>query len=277
MRLLKIDPEDNNNFHLTHDIINPAMRYAILSHTWGDDNEEVSLKDLTSLHGKTKKGYRKIRFCGEQAARDGLQYFWVDTCCIDKSNYTELSEAINSMFQWYRGAEKCYVYLADVSKETQDQHDELARSTWKTAFRQSRWFTRGWTLQELIAPSSVEFFTQDGMWLGSKTSMENQISEITKIPVQALRGQSLSSFSIDERMSWGANRNTTREEDGAYCLFGIFGIHMPLIYGEREKAFSRLRREIYMNSKGKTLFVQIPGHNAANQQPHRCCEVTRRC
>lgn len=97
MRLLKL--EGNNEFSLTSDIINPTTPYAILSHTWGDDNEEISFKDLMDGSEKTKDGYRKIRFCGEQAARDGLQYFWVDTCCIDKSNYTELSEAINSMFR----------------------------------------------------------------------------------------------------------------------------------------------------------------------------------
>jgi hypothetical protein len=253
MRLLKL--EGNNEFSLTHDIINPTTPYAILSHTWGDDNEEVSFKDLADGSGKTKHGYRKIRFCGEQAARDGLQYFWIDTCCIDKSNYTELSEAINSMFRWYREAAKCYVYLADVPKRNHGEHDDLPRSSWKSDFRNSRWFTRGWTLQELIAPASVEFFSYEGIRLGSKSSMEDQISEITNISAQALRGESLSSFTVDERMSWGAKRNTTREEDGAYCLLGIFDIYMPLIYGEREQAFSRLRREIDMSLKGKPFAV----------------------
>jgi hypothetical protein len=123
MRLLKL--EGNNEFSLTLDIINPTTPYAILSHTWGDDNEEVSFRDLKDGSGKTKDGYRKIRFCGEQAARHGLQYFWVDTCCIDKSNSTELSEAINSMFRWYRDSAKCYVYLADVRKRNHDEYDDL--------------------------------------------------------------------------------------------------------------------------------------------------------
>jgi hypothetical protein len=251
MRLLKL--EGNNEFSLTRDIINPTMPYAILSHTWGDDNEEVSFRDLKDGSGKTKDGYRKIRFCGEQAARDDLQYFWVDTCCIDKSNSTELSEAINSMFRWYRDAARCYVYLSDVRKRNHDEYDDLPRSIWKLDFRKSRWFTRGWTLQELIAPASVEFFSYEGIWLGDKRSMKDQISEITNIPAQVLQGGSLSSFSVDERMSWGAKRNTAREEDGAYCLLGIFDIYMPLIYGEREQAFSRLRREIAM--KGKPVAV----------------------
>jgi hypothetical protein len=253
MRLLKL--EGNNEFSLTRDTINPTTPYAILSHTWGDDNEEVSFRELEDGSGKTKDGYKKIRFCGEQAARDDLQYFWVDTCCIDKSNSTELSEAINSMFRWYRDAAKCYVYLADVPKRNHDEYDDLPRSTWKSDFRNSRWFTRGWTLQELIAPASVEFFSHEGIRLGDKRSMGDQISEITNIPAQALQGGSLSSFSVDERMSWGAKRNTARKEDGAYCLLGIFDIYMPLIYGEREQAFSRLRREIDM--KGKPFAVQI--------------------
>jgi Heterokaryon incompatibility protein (HET) len=138
MRLLK--RETNDEFSLTNDITHPTTPYAILSHTWGEDDEEVTFKDLKNDSGKTKSGYKKLRFCGEQAALDGLQYFWIDTCCINKSNSTELSEAINSMFRWYRKAAICYVYLADVW--TEDQPLKL----WEAAFRNSRWFTRGWTL-----------------------------------------------------------------------------------------------------------------------------------
>jgi hypothetical protein len=133
-------------------------------------------EDLKDGSGKTKDGYKKLRFCGEQAARDGLQYFWVDTCCINKSNDRELSEAINSMFRWYRKAAKCYVYLTDVS--TNDQID-LSLQPWEAAFGNSRWFTRGWTLQELIAPPSVEFFCSNGNRLGDKKSLEGQLHKIT--------------------------------------------------------------------------------------------------
>src|SRR6266480_4020995 len=140
--------------------------YAILSHTW-KDGEEVSLEDLIDGTGKDKAGYDKIRFCRKQAAHDGLRYFWVDTCCIDKSNNTELAEAINSMFRWYQDAARCYVYLSDVSVGSSVGDDEFARR-WKTAFKKSRWFTRGWTLQELIAPVSVEFFSVEGERLGDK-------------------------------------------------------------------------------------------------------------
>ncbi|PVH96207.1 hypothetical protein DM02DRAFT_570024, partial [Periconia macrospinosa] len=113
MRLLVLN--DSSEISLTGELLGEIPRYAILSHTWGPATEEVNFKDMTDGTGIKKPGYDKIRFCGEQAKRDGLHYFWVDTCCIDKSNSTELSEAINSMFRWYQAAAKCYVYLADVS------------------------------------------------------------------------------------------------------------------------------------------------------------------
>src|SRR6266536_1591235 len=191
MRLLEL--KGNDEFSLTKDIVSNTPPYAILSHTWGDDDEEVSFEDLTKGSGKTKAGYRKILFCGEQAARDSLQYFWVDTCCIDKPNYTELSEAINSMFRWYRNAAKCYVYLSDVSTSDHNQVDLSLH--WQSACRQSRWFTRGWTLQELVAPLSVEFFCTNGRRLGDKKSLERQLHEITGIAVPALQGTSLSLLS----------------------------------------------------------------------------------
>jgi hypothetical protein len=238
MRLLRVDA--NGEFRLTDDLINNIPPYATLSHTWGEDHEEVNFKDLMIGPRNTKPGYQKIRFCAEQAARDGLQHFWVDTCCIDKSNNTELSEAINSMFRWYRGAARCYVYLSDVPTD-----DWVDTCPWELAFRRSRWFTRGWTLQELIAPPSVEFFCSTGKRLGNKRSLERQLHEITGITLRALRGAPLSEFSIDERMVWAETRDTKREEDKAYSLLGIFNVHMPLIYGEGAKnAFRRLREEI---------------------------------
>tara|TARA_R110002060_G_scaffold74697_3_gene84079 strand:+ start:312 stop:1220 length:909 start_codon:yes stop_codon:yes gene_type:complete len=236
MRLLKL--EANGEFSLTNDITHPTTPYAILSHTWGEDDEEVTFEDLKDRSGQTKNGYKKLRFCGQQAARDGLQHFWVDTCCINKSSDRELSEAINSMFRWYCNPAICYVYLADVW--TKDPSSKL----WEAAFRNSRWFTRGWTLQELIAPPLVEFFSLNGNRLGDKTSLEVQLHKITGIPVLALRGRSLSDFSFDERVLWARNRNTKREEDLAYSLLGIFDISIPVIYGEgKENAFRRLNRE----------------------------------
>ena len=239
MRLLKL--EANGEFNLTKDIIHPTSPYAILSHTWGEDDEEVTFEDLKNGSGKTKIGYRKLQFCGQQAARDGLQYFWVDTCCINKSRDSELSEAINSMFRWYCKAAICYVYLADVW--TKDQIDPSLQP-WEAAFRNSRWFTRGWTLQELIAPPLVEFFSLNGKRLGDKKSLEVLLHGITGISVLALRGRLPSDFSFDVRVSWARNRDTKREEDLAYSLLGILGVSIPVIYGEgKENAFRRLYRE----------------------------------
>ena len=248
MRLLKLN--DTAVFSLTKYFVSDDIpRYAILSHTWGPDTEEVSFKDMMDGTGMSKPGYHKIQFCGEQARRDGLQYFWIDTCCIDKSNSTELQEAINSMFRWYRDAAKCYVYLADVSRSADVNSSQLLM---ESSFLESRWFTRGWTLQELVAPASVEFFSKEGQYLGNKRSLERHIHEVTGIPVKALQGSSLSDFSVPERMSWAEKRETTRKEDKAYSLLGIFDVYMPLIYGEgRENAFQRLREKIDKTSKGK--------------------------
>ncbi|KAH8647477.1 hypothetical protein BGZ60DRAFT_521339 [Tricladium varicosporioides] len=248
MRLLELT--NHGEFSLTGDLVNNIPPYAILSHTWGADAEEVTFRDLIDGTGKGKTGYTKIQFCGEQAKRDDLQYFWVDTCCIDKSNNTELSEAINSMFRWYHEAAKCYVYLSDVSTLNSNENNQSSGFTWELGFRKSRWFTRGWTLQELIAPISVEFFSRECKRLGNKRSLEQQVHEVTGIPISALRGSPLFDFSIPERISWAESRDTKRKEDKAYSLMGIFGIHMPLIYGEgREKALIRLRDEIDKHSR----------------------------
>jgi hypothetical protein len=240
MRLLKFD--DEGELNLTKNIDGNIPPYAILSHTWGNDIDEVSFADLKDGSHQNKPGYSKIRFCSANAQKDNLSYFWVDTCCIDKTNHSECSEAINSMFRWYRDALKCYVYLSDVSIHHEDNdHTEPA---WKSQFRKSRWFTRGWTLQKLIAPASVEFFSREGMPLGSKSTLEQLIHEITTIPISALRGASLTKFAVDERLRWAIARNTKREEDKAYCLMGIFNVRLPLIYGEGKHAFLRLKEKI---------------------------------
>lgn len=241
MRLLQRGAGDN--FELTTVDEDHPPPYAILSHTWLE-GQEVTYQEMRAGTGRNKTGFNKIRFCGERAVVDGLQYFWVDTCCIDKSNAVELSTAINSMFRWYQRASRCYVYLSDISiSEIANPH--ALPAAWAEAFRQSRWFTRGWTLQELIAPNKVEFFSKEGQLLGSKLSLEQDIYELTKISIQVLRGQNLAEVSVEERMSWAACRTTSLKEDKVYCLLGIFGVFLPLIYGEGEAyAKKRLEEEI---------------------------------
>jgi hypothetical protein len=256
MRLLK--RRADGSFSLTAFTTSNVPRYAMLSHTWDADNQEVTYQDITRGAGSSKTGYRKIEFCADQAEEDRLEYFWVDSCCIDKSNSSELTEAINSMYRWYCEAAKCYVYLSDVSTDYQHRSSQ---HPWDQVFSQCRWFQRGWTLQELLAPSSVEFFSRDGQRLGDKGTLESQISQITGIASQALQGTPMSQFSIEERMSWAADRQTTKEEDKAYSLLGIFEVHMPLIYGEGQRnAFRRLREEIdkslnFNESEGGSSFT----------------------
>jgi Heterokaryon incompatibility protein (HET) len=217
--------------------------YAILSHTWG--KEEVTFRDLIDGTGRNKAGYEKIEFCRKQAARNKILHFWVDTCCIDKSSSAELSEAINSMFRWYQKADRCYVYLSDVSMRGHATDLQLTPIMWEEAFQDSRWFRRGWTLQELIAPASVEFFSREGDRLGSKASLEQAIHKITGIAIEALPGKSLMNYTVKERLAWAERRETERPEDEAYCLLGIFNIRMRPDYGEgRETAFERLHRKI---------------------------------
>ncbi len=253
MRLLQYNTD--GEFSLTKDFVDGEIpKYAILSHTWGAGTEEVTYRDLIDGTEKNKVGYKKLRFCRKQARYDSLQYFWVDTCCIDKSSSAELAEAINSMFRWYQNAAKCYVYLSDVSTKKRKASDQLLEYTWEPAFRSSKWFTRGWTLQELLAPQSVDFFSQDGEKIGDKRKLEQQVHEIKGSAVSALRGAPLSQFDVEDRLSWAKERQTTREEDKAYSLFGIFDIQIPVLYGEGErKALKRLREEIDKPLKDKAF------------------------
>jgi hypothetical protein len=149
------------------------------------------------------------------------------------------------MFRWYRNAKKCYVYLTDVAPSSYDKDVQPSQGTWEAAFRDSKWFTRGWTLQKLIAPTIVEFFSQDWKLLGDKKSLEKLIYEITQIPIQALRGNPFTDFSIAERKGWAAQRQTTVEEDIVYCLLGLCEVSMPTIYGEgKDIALRRLEMTV---------------------------------
>lgn len=227
MRLLQIEGPGDFSLVDFHQDIPP---YAILSHTWGEDSEEVTFKDMNDRTGQDKAGYQKLCFCARQAAADKLQYFWVDTCCIDKSSSAELSESIRSMFRWYQNAAVCYAFLVDVSTDGQ-------------SFEKSRWFTRGWTLQELVAPKSVRFFNAKGKLLGDKFTLLPKILKATPVPAQALQGYPISFFDIHERIDWAKGRHTKVPEDTVYCLLGLCDVHIRLEYGEGQKIASRRLQE----------------------------------
>ena len=196
-----------------------------------------------------KPGYDKIRLCGEQAIRDDLIYFWVDTCCIDKSSSAELQEAINSMFEWYRKSTVCYVYLFDVA-------DNPVLLPHNCDLSRARWFTRGWTLQELIAPVTARFYTRDWQCLGTKKSLADILARITSIPSRVLTGSvALESNSVAQRMSWASRRQTSRREDIAYSLMGIFSVNIPMLYGEGDRAFRRLQEEIIKSTDDHSIFA----------------------
>ena len=215
--------------------------YAILSHTWGEG--EVLLQHIQDGTGRARKGWSKIKGCCSLAAKDGWKYVWIDTCCIDKTSSADLSEAINSMFTWYQKSSVCYAYLNDVRYRSSDAND----------FRYSRWFTRGWTLQELLAPTYVVFLDDRWNELGTKSTLKDLVSEITRISIAHLTD--FKTCSIATKMSWAARRETTRVEDTAYCLMGLFGINMPLLYGEGKNAFFRLQLELIKSYNDESIFA----------------------
>ncbi|KAI1794542.1 heterokaryon incompatibility protein-domain-containing protein, partial [Ganoderma leucocontextum] len=193
----------------------------------------------------------KVREACRIAREHGYRYIWIDSCCIDKTSSSELSEAINSMHRWYRDASVCYAFLADVPNSPCSD----IRSP-GSAFHQSRWFTRGWTLQELIAPRSLVFMSQNWVPLGTKESLVDVVEKITGIDQDILRHHKpLDQVSVARRMSWASRRNTTRVEDEAYCLLGIFGINMETLYGEGRHAFFRLQERILMQIPDQSIFA----------------------
>jgi hypothetical protein len=223
-----------------HEFLGKAVpEYAILSHTWED--EEVTFQVLQAGKGPTMKGFGKIKGCCQQAVLDGWNYAWIDTCCIDKTSSAELSEAINSMFEWYNESRVCYAYLSDV------------HYTALEGVGGSKWWTRGWTLQELIAPRNLIFYDAEWREIGTKRSLEVLISSISGISREHLHDYATAS--VAQKMSWASKRKTTRKEDEAYCLMGIFNLHMPLLYWEGGNAFRRLQLEILANSDDESILA----------------------
>ncbi|KAF3075868.1 hypothetical protein CFAM422_001941 [Trichoderma lentiforme] len=225
--------------------------YAILSHRWY--NYELNLQDVQNRIWENKdftdenkmkaieKAFEKINRCCTRAKSDAFRYVWIDSCCIDKTSSAELSEAINSMYLWYYKAGRCYAYLSDVQS--------------MDTFKESEWFARGWTLQELLAPAEVYFLDKDWNDLGTKKSLQEAVSAQTRIPINILSGADLETATVAQRMSWASKRKTSRIEDRAYCLMGIFGINMPLLYGEGERAFIRLQEEIMRISNDHSILA----------------------
>ena len=191
----------------------------------------------------------KVREACAVARANGFRFIWTDACCIDRSSSSELSEAIRSMYSWYASAAVCYAHLADVPIEDDPQAQD-------SRFRESKWFTRGWTLPELVAPQNVTFLSRDWQVIGTKSGLADLVKEITGVSREAfLHLKPLAAFSVAQRLSWAAQRETMLVEDEAYSLLGIFGVDMPIRYGEGEPAFRRLQEEIIRRVPDHSLFA----------------------
>ncbi|KAI0865905.1 hypothetical protein F4860DRAFT_460710 [Xylaria cubensis] len=237
---------DTHTLSLVEFVGDDIPPYAVLSHTWGDD--EVTFQDMHRPGSARQKiGWLKTDSACRLAAQNGFLYLWIDTCCIDKSSSAELSEAFNSMFNWFKRAGQCLVHLADVAPED------------SSSFTHSRWFTRGWTLMELIAPTKVDFYSCDWELIGSRSDLVDKILDVTGIDPFVLAGGDVKQVKVARRMYWASRRKTTRVEDQAYCLMGLFDVNMPLIYGEGERAFGRLQEEIYKYTNDSSIFAWKEG------------------
>ncbi|KIM70350.1 hypothetical protein SCLCIDRAFT_102078, partial [Scleroderma citrinum Foug A] len=238
-----------------------ATEYAILSHRWiGQEVDYDEVIGLAKMDRKEKDeirrrdGYRKILQSCQQAEKDGCEWLWVDTCCIDKRSSAELSEAINSMYQWYENAKVCYAYLHDVPGSSfptaNDDESYPNFNGWP------EWFSRGWTLQELIAPSNLRFLNKNWKYIGDKRMLAPTLQGITGIPEHILtHGLRGNRPCVAQMMSWAANRTTTRVEDKAYSLMGLLDVNMPMLYGEGKKSFRRLQLEIIRTSNDQSIFA----------------------
>ncbi|KAK3904266.1 vegetative incompatibility protein HET-E-1 [Staphylotrichum tortipilum] len=247
----------------------PSTRPALTNGHEMSDEDDTGFRRLVpapSSHPfEAKAGYQKIAYACGQAEKDGLQYLWVDTCCVDRRSGGDVSEAINSIFAWCQKAAVCYAYLEDVHYSDYTE----GYKTWKDHFNNSRWFTRSWTLQELLAPSKVVFYAKGWRLLGTKSSLVKTVERITGIDqLTLLDPRLIHNASVARRMSWAAARTTTRTEDIAYSLLGIFGIHMPIMYGEGDNAFLRLQEEIMKRSDDHSIFAWGLFNNPGSHLPH---------
>ena len=227
-------------------INDPPGPYAILSHTWGDD--EIVMDDMRTKESratsKRRKGYQKLSSAVHRAKSDGYGHIWIDTCCINQASSAELSEAINAMHEYYANSAVCYSYLEDIS----DAKD----------LDSARWFSRGWTLQELVFSPHMQFYCgpDRNTFMGDKHSLLDVLASRTGISPSVLtRKMRLDQLSIAHRMSWLADRQTSRPEDMAYCMLGIFDVSMTPIYGEGDKAFHRLQECLLKEHDDQSLLA----------------------
>ncbi|KAI6005491.1 heterokaryon incompatibility protein-domain-containing protein [Pisolithus albus] len=294
MRLLNDIQTVNPEIEVLKELDDKNTHYAILSHRWGSEVNYDEMTGLTAMKPQKRDdvrhrdGYRKIIKSCEEAKKDGYKWLWIDTCCIDKRSSSELTEAINSMYRWYRNSKMCYVYL----------HDDFSRFQKSNGWPE--WFSRGWTLQELIAPNKAKFFNKNWVSIGTKWDLKSTLENITQIPEEVLVDEKILRSTnpwkrpcIAHIMSWAANRKTTRVEDRAYSLLGLFGVNMPMLYGEGSKAFQRLQLEIIRVFSDHSIFAwnrgTRPGKNrtwkddgsvnpyadAGSKRPHRNCRRRR--
>jgi hypothetical protein len=254
--------------------LSPTPPYAILSHTWLSNGpegvREITYQDLKTSYLKLRHGGLKragwsklVRYC-DRSAKDGWDWAWMDTCCIDKTNPADTEEAINAMFRWYQGAGICYAYLSDVElpdnddqKDITDQADDRLEAL-KHSFCMSTWFSRGWTLQELLAPDYLVFLDQKWRHIGLKETWAKEIEIASRISPGQLKD--FQSCSLAMKLSWASLRKTTREEDEAYSLLGLFGISMPLVYGEGRRAFIRFQQELIRVYDDESIFAWRSDH-----------------
>ncbi|CAK1364941.1 unnamed protein product [Cercospora beticola] len=236
--------------------------YAILSHTWSERNEEeVTYQDLKDGIKDTTKPLTKLNFCKDRAKEAGYKYFWIDTCCIDKRNDAEVNYAIRSMWRWYFEAGVCFVYLSDLSKKRTRDTD------WRDALKDCRWFTRGWTLQELIASKKIEFYARDGH-IGSREDLLPALRSITGIDL----GRSMPSHAT--RLGWVTKRSTKRPEDRAYCMLGICDVSLDPRYGEGGNSAWRRLQDAITHRHG-TIALSVQREVTNDDHPATMLEALR--
>ncbi|KJA27585.1 hypothetical protein HYPSUDRAFT_862747 [Hypholoma sublateritium FD-334 SS-4] len=224
------------------ELVERHSRYAILSHTWIRDVPGDVIYQGWNTRERYPAGYRKVAyFCAVAAQAHGVGFGWMDNVCINKDSSSELDESIRSMYKWYRGAHVCISFLSQ---------------SWDlSGMKDDSWFTRGWTLQELLAPRDNYFYNGNWEYLGSSTdeaiqSAIESASTITRAELEACRRGETDRIPISRRLQLAAKRQVTREEDMAYSLMGLLGVDISVAYGEgTEHAFFRLVREMLSTKK----------------------------